>query len=72
MRVFKAELRQALADPGRLPEGELDSAVEYTDENEAEFLRHLWRALYCGAIFREKIGVDRGSGESFVHYSTPN
>jgi hypothetical protein len=46
MRAFKAELRQALADPGQLPEGELDSAVEYTDENDAAFLRRLWRDLY--------------------------
>lgn len=46
MRVFKEELRQALADPGRLPESELDNAVEFTDENEAAFLRRLWRDLY--------------------------
>jgi hypothetical protein len=46
MRVFKEELRQALADPGQLPEGELDNAVEFTDEDEAAFLRRLWRDLY--------------------------
>ena len=46
MRVFKQELRQALADPGQLPEGELDNAVEFTDEDEAAFLRRLWRDLY--------------------------
>jgi hypothetical protein len=46
MRVFKAELRQALTDPGQLPEGELDSAVEYNDESEEKFLRRLWRDLY--------------------------
>jgi hypothetical protein len=46
MRVFKEELRQALADPSQLPEDELDSAVEFTDENEAAFLRRLWRDLY--------------------------
>jgi hypothetical protein len=46
MRVFKEELRQALADPGRLPEGELDNAVEFADEDEAAFLRRLWRDLY--------------------------
>ena len=46
MRVFKTELRQALADPRRLPEGELESAVEYTDGNDAAFLRRLWRDLY--------------------------
>lgn len=46
MRVFKDELRQALADPGRLPEGELDNAVEFSDEDETAFLRRLWRDLY--------------------------
>ena len=46
MRVFKQELRQALADPGQLPEGELDDAVEFTDEDEVAFLRRLWRDLY--------------------------
>jgi hypothetical protein len=46
MRVFKAELRQALADPSRLPEGELDDAVEYNDASDEAFLRRLWRDLY--------------------------
>jgi hypothetical protein len=46
MRVFKDELRQALADPRQLPEGELDDAVEYDDENDEAFLRRLWRDLY--------------------------
>jgi hypothetical protein len=46
MRVFKAELRQALADPSQLPEGELDNAVEYRDEDDERFLRRLWRDLY--------------------------
>jgi hypothetical protein len=46
MRVFKAELRQALADPSRLPEGELDNAVEYRDEDDEHFLRRLWSDLY--------------------------
>jgi hypothetical protein len=46
MHAFKAELRQALADPSRLPEGELDDAVEYNDENDEAFLRRLWRDLY--------------------------
>ena len=48
MRVFKAELRQALADPGQLPRGELDNAAEYSDENDEKFLRRLWRDLYGG------------------------
>jgi hypothetical protein len=38
--------RQALADPGQLPAGELDNAVEFTDEDEAAFLRRLWQDLY--------------------------
>src|SRR3979409_937299 len=48
MRVFKEELQQALANPGELPEGELEKAVEFTDENEVAFLRRLWRDLYDG------------------------
>jgi hypothetical protein len=46
MAVFKAELRQALADPGQLPAGELDDAVEYGEESDEKFLRRLWRDLY--------------------------
>ncbi len=46
MRVFKAELRQAVANPGQLLTGELDNAVEYNDESEETFLRCLWRDLY--------------------------
>jgi hypothetical protein len=46
MRVFKAELRQALADPSQLPEGELDDAVEYNDGSDERFLRRLWGDLY--------------------------
>ena len=46
MRVFKAELRQALADPSQLPTGELDNAVEFNDATEEKFLRRLWRDLY--------------------------
>ncbi len=45
MRVFKEELRQALASPGELPKGELENAVEFSDKNEAAFLRRLWRDL---------------------------
>lgn len=43
---FKAELRQALADPSQLPEGELDGAVEYSDGSSGKFLRRLRRDLY--------------------------
>jgi hypothetical protein len=46
MNVFKDELRQALTDPSRLPEGELDDAVEYDDGDDEKFLRRLWRDLY--------------------------
>ena len=46
MRVFKDELRQALTDPRQLPEGELDDAVEYSEESDEKFLRRLWRDLY--------------------------
>jgi hypothetical protein len=46
MAVFKAELRQALADPGQLPKGELEDAVEYREESDEQFLRRLWRDLY--------------------------
>ncbi len=46
MRVFKAELRQALADPGQLPDDELSDAVEYDDESAERFLRRLWHDLY--------------------------
>jgi len=35
-----------LASPGELPKGELENAVEFTDENEAAFPRRLWRDLY--------------------------
>jgi hypothetical protein len=46
MRVFKAELREALRDPSKLPGGELSESVEYTDGNDEAFLRRLWRDLY--------------------------
>jgi hypothetical protein len=46
IRVFKAELRRALADPGRLPDDELFKAVDYGDGSDERFLRRLWRDLY--------------------------
>jgi hypothetical protein len=46
MGVFKAELRQALADPGALPDDELSEAVEYGDGSDERFLWRLWRDLY--------------------------
>src|ERR1700722_16159612 len=44
--VFKAELREALADPGRLPDDELFKAVDYADGSDERFLRRVWRDLY--------------------------
>jgi len=46
MRVFKSELRQALADPRLLPDDELFESVEYDDGSDEAFLRRLWRDLY--------------------------
>jgi hypothetical protein len=46
MRIFKAELRQALLDPGLLPGDELFESVEYADGSDEAFLRRLWRDLY--------------------------
>jgi hypothetical protein len=46
MRVFKAELRRALADPSQLPARELDDTVEYDDGSDEKFLRRLWHDLY--------------------------
>lgn len=44
--VFKTELREALADPGRLPDDELFKAVDYGDGSDERFLRRVWRDLY--------------------------
>jgi hypothetical protein len=44
--AFKAELREALADPGQLPDHELFKAVDYGDGSDERFLRRLWRDLY--------------------------
>jgi hypothetical protein len=46
IRTFKTELREALADPGRLPGDELFKAVDYGDGSDERFLRRLWRDLY--------------------------
>lgn len=47
MRVFKAELREALLHPKRLPEGELSRNVQWVFGGPAEvFLRLLWWYLY--------------------------
>jgi hypothetical protein len=46
IRVFKAELRQALAHPSELPGHELSDAVEYDDGSAEKLPRRLWRDLY--------------------------
>lgn len=46
MRVFKAELREALRDPARLPGHELSESVEYDDGSDVAFLRRIWHDLY--------------------------
>jgi hypothetical protein len=46
MRVFKAELRQAIRNPYLLPGDELSESVEYDDGSDEAFLRRLWRHLY--------------------------
>jgi hypothetical protein len=46
IRTFKTELREALADPGRLPGDELFKAVDYGDGSDERFLRRLWDDLY--------------------------
>jgi hypothetical protein len=46
IRVFREELREALADPSRLPDDELSKAVQYDDGSSQAFLRRLWHDLY--------------------------
>jgi hypothetical protein len=46
MRIFKAELRQAIAQPDLVPDDELFSHVVYEDGTTEAFLRRLWRDLY--------------------------
>jgi hypothetical protein len=46
MRVFKAELREAIRDPSQLPGDELPESVQYADVTDEAFLRRLWRELY--------------------------
>lgn len=47
MRVFKEQLRQALFDPGEIPEGALWTAAEFGDGSDEAFLMRLWRDLYA-------------------------
>ena len=46
MRVFKAELRQAITHPDQVPRDELSTHVQYDDGSPEAFLRRLWRDLY--------------------------
>ena len=46
IRVFKDELRRALADPGQLPDDELYYWSQYSDGSDEKFLRRLWQDLY--------------------------
>jgi len=46
IRIFKHEMREALADPGRLPDDELFKAVDYGDGSDQAFLCRLWHDLY--------------------------
>jgi hypothetical protein len=46
MRVFKAELRQAITHPDQVPRAELSTHVQYDDGSPEAFLRRLWRDLY--------------------------
>ena len=46
IQIFRMELREALSDPGRLPDNELFKAVQFSDGSNEAFLRRLWRDLY--------------------------
>jgi hypothetical protein len=46
MKVFKAELREALRDPTQLPGDELSDSVQYDDGSDEAFLHRLWHDLY--------------------------
>lgn len=46
MDTFKREFREVIADPSVLPQYALDTAAEYDDGSDAEFLARLWRDLY--------------------------
>ena len=46
MRVFKAELRQAVTHSDQVPRDELFRHVVYDDGSLEAFLRRLWRDLY--------------------------
>jgi hypothetical protein len=46
MHTFKAELREAIKHPERLPDNELSRHVQYEDGSPEAFLQRLWRDLY--------------------------
>jgi hypothetical protein len=48
IRIFTAELKDALTNPGQLPGDELYHAAEYDDGSDEAFLRHLWRDMFPG------------------------
>jgi hypothetical protein len=43
---YATELREALGNPGQLPDNELFKAVQFSDGSNEAFLRRLWRDLY--------------------------
>ena len=46
MRIFKAQLREAVMHPERLPGDELSNSVQHDYGSDAAFLEQLWRYLY--------------------------
>ena len=46
MQAFKAELRAAIQDPGKVPRAELSRHVQYDDGSPEKFTLRLWRDLY--------------------------
>lgn len=56
MRRFKAELREAIQHPERLPEGELEWNVEYNDADDMAFMTRLWKDLYGDEPVAEPLG----------------
>lgn len=43
---FKEQLREAVRDPAKVPEGALFRAACFDDGSDEKFLRRLWRDLY--------------------------
>lgn len=44
--LFKRDLREAILNPGVVPEADLDYEVQYDDGSAVSFLHRLWRDLY--------------------------